>query len=219
MTSIAPPCHTRRSETTDSWITPKWLIDRLGPFDLDPCACDPQPWPCASRQYTEAENGLLRPWEGMVWCNPPYGKRATDWLNRLALHGNGIALVFARTETQAFFRDVWPRADLLLFMKGRLTFNRPDGSAPPTGHNSGGPSVLIAYGEQASRRLEENADLGAVTRLRDRDGERWRKLMDMAVYGGTWQSTPKAPVEHVWRFRPIMGPHANLIETIDNLGK
>lgn len=160
MNSIAPPNHTRRNNTTDSWITPKWLIDQLGPFDLDPCACIPQPWPCAGRQYTEEDNGLLLPWDGLVWCNPPYGRRTVDWLNRLALHGQGIALVFARTETRAFFQNVWPHASKLLFMKGRLTFHRPDGSSPPQGHNSGGPSVLIAYGDEAARRLTANHELG-----------------------------------------------------------
>jgi hypothetical protein len=95
--SIAPAAHTRSVLTTDSWITPRWLIDRLGPFDLDLCACTPQPWPCAARQYTEADNGLLMPWDGLVWLNPPYGRATGAWLNRLALHGEGIALVFART--------------------------------------------------------------------------------------------------------------------------
>lgn len=47
------------------------------------------------------------------------------------------------------------------------------------------------------------------------DARRFRKLMDLAVYGGTWGDKQ----EHVWRFRPIMGPHENLIEAIDNLGK
>lgn len=158
--SINPPNHTRTSQTTDDWITPKPLIDRLGPFDLDPCACIPQPWPCAARQYTIEDNGLLLPWDGLVWCNPPYGKATAAWLDRLAMHGSGIALVFARTETRMFFSSVWPRADMLLFLKGRLTFNRPDGSAPKTGHNSGGPSVLIAFGSVAVDRLEANAELG-----------------------------------------------------------
>jgi hypothetical protein len=162
MPSIAPPCHTRGTATTDSWITPKWLIDRLGPFDLDPCACIPQPWPCAARSYTEAENGLMMPWQGLVFANPPYGAAMADWLDRCALHGNAIALVFARTETRAFFKSVWPYASALLFLRGRLTFCRPDGSNPKTGHNSGGPSVLIAYGEQAAQRLADNADLGAL---------------------------------------------------------
>jgi hypothetical protein len=165
MSSIAPPSHTRREGlTTDDWITPKWLVDRLGPFDLDPCACIPQPWPCATRQYTIEDNGLMLPWEGMVWCNPPYGRSTAAWLDRLSLHGNGVALVFARTETSCFFGSVWPRASALLFLRGRLTFHYPLGNAPKAGHNSGGPSVLIAYGSAAAERLRANADLGALTK-------------------------------------------------------
>lgn len=160
--SIAPPSNTRNAHTTDSWITPKWLLDRLGPFDLDPCACDPQPWPCADQQYTE--NGLLLPWSGLVWCNPPYGRALGDWLNRCALHGNAIALVFARTETQAFFDNVWPFASCLLFLRGRVTFHYPDGSTPRNGANSGGPSVLIAYGKLAEDTLMENRDLGVIVK-------------------------------------------------------
>ena len=158
--SIAPPSHTRTDSTTDSWITPRFLIERLGPFDLDPCASIPQPWPCAAREFTIDDHGLLKPWHGFVWLNPPYGKALGAWLNRLAMHGNGIALVFARTETRAFFENVWGKASLLLFVRGRLTFARPDGSEAPLGHNSGGPSVLIGYGDEARHRLLANADLG-----------------------------------------------------------
>lgn len=160
---ISPPCHTRKvGVTTDSWITPKWLIDRLGPFDMDPCACNPQPWPTATRMITEAQDGLLCIWSGFVWCNPPYGSALGVWLNRLALHGNGIALVFARTETKAFFDSVWPFASRLLFLRGRLTFYRPTGERSPEGHNSGGPSVLIGYGQEAASRLTACRDLGAL---------------------------------------------------------
>jgi hypothetical protein len=159
---IAPPCHTRRADTTDSWITPKWLIEEIGPFDLDPCACDPQPWPCAARQFTQRDNGLILPWEGFVYCNPPYGQAAGNWLHRMATHNSGIALVFARTETRMFFRSVWPFASALLFLQGRLTFHYPDGSMPRNGANSGGPSVLIGYGKRARLRLETLGHLGAV---------------------------------------------------------
>lgn len=165
MTSIAPPCHTRRSSSTDSWITPKWLIDRLGPFDLDPCAAIPQPWPCATAEFTEVDGGLLLPWYGFVYLNPPYGKQTGTWLNRLALHGQGIALVFARTETRAFFQSVYPFASVLLFLRGRLTFHHPDGSPAPNGHNSGGPSVLVGYGKKAARRLRDNGGLGVCVRV------------------------------------------------------
>lgn len=162
----APPSHTRGDSTTDSWITPKWLLDRLGKFDLDPCACNPQPWPTAAKMLTIEDNGLLHwPWSGFVWCNPPYGKATSTWLNRMAMHNNGIALVFARTETRMFFQDVWPLASSLLFLKGRLTFCYPDGTEPRNGANSGGPSVLIGYGNEATTRLRACADLGAFINL------------------------------------------------------
>jgi hypothetical protein len=102
MSSIAPPAHSRIGVTTDSWITPDWLIQKLGPFDLDPCACVPQPWPCAERQFTADDDGLMRSWgAAFVYCNPPYGKQLGAWLNRMALHDNGIALTYARTDTRA----------------------------------------------------------------------------------------------------------------------
>jgi hypothetical protein len=79
-----------------------------------------------------------------VWCNPPYGLEAANWLNKLAEHGNGIALIFARTETKMFFDHVWKKADALLFIEGRLYFHRVNGEKAKA--NSGAPSVLIAYG-------------------------------------------------------------------------
>lgn len=136
---------------TDSWITPKHIIDAIGPFDLDPCACDPQPWPCAERSFTEADDGLSQPWEGRVWLNPPYGRQTGTWLAQLADYGRGTALVFARTETTMFVEQVWNRATAVLFLHGRLWFHRPDGSRGES--NAGGPSVLVAYGEQDAAHL------------------------------------------------------------------
>jgi phage N-6-adenine-methyltransferase len=156
--SIAAPQHTRGVTTTDSWITPKWIIDRLGPFDLDPCACDPQPWPTAWKMITESDDGLTAPWAGHVWCNPPYGKALGVWMSRMAQHNDGIALIFARTETKTFFDSVWPHAASVLFLRGRLTFHFPDGRKGKG--NSGGPSVLIGYGTLASEKLKQCHDLG-----------------------------------------------------------
>jgi hypothetical protein len=164
MASIAPPAHTRSKETTDDWITPKWLIERIGPFDLDPCESMTQPWPCAERGINVQQNGLLQPWSGSVWMNPPYGKRTNTWLEKLAAHGNGVALVFARTETRMFFDHVWPHYSAMLFLRGRLTFCFPDGKGSKAAHNSGGPSVLIGYGGRAAELLSECVDLGAIVR-------------------------------------------------------
>jgi len=93
---------------------------------------------------TEREDGFAAEWEGRVWLNPPYGPRAAGWLKRLAAHGQGTALIFARTETKMFHRYVWRAASGLLFLEGRLRFYKPNGIVGKA--NSGGPSVLIAYG-------------------------------------------------------------------------
>ena len=146
---------------TNNWISPPEFIADLGPFDLDPCGCVPQPWPTAETIW--CENGLLRRWFGRVWMNPPYGPDLGTWLRRLSEHGNGIAVTFARTETRAFFEWVWPVASGLRFLKGRPHFYRPDGSRA-TG-NSGGPVVLIAYGEAMASRLEASRLPGAYVRL------------------------------------------------------
>ena len=139
---------------TDDWITPKWIIDELGPFDLDPCESELQPWPCAREAYHKPM-GLLMPWHGRVWCNPPYGPQVADFLQRCRQHGNAIALVFARTETKAFFANVWGKADAVLFFRGRLRFHRADGSLPGGKYNAGAPSVLIAYGADNAESLRK----------------------------------------------------------------
>lgn len=146
----------------DEWLTPPHVLKPLGIFDLDPCAPINRPWDMANCHYTIADNGLAQEWFGRVWCNPPYGLEAAQWLDRLAEHGNGIALIFARTETRMFFDHVWRRADAVLFIEGRLHFHHVDGSRARA--NSGAPSCLVAYGENNVRKLDES-DLGMVIKL------------------------------------------------------
>jgi len=132
---------------TDIWLTPRHILDALGPFDLDPCSApDPQLWPTAATHYTLPIDGLSEPWFGRVWCNPPYGMMAWDWLRKLSAHGTGTALIFARTETTGFVEHVWNSADAVLFLHGRLHFHRPDGVRAKA--NAGAPSCLIAYGQR-----------------------------------------------------------------------
>jgi hypothetical protein len=140
-----------RAETT-TWLTPPEIIDALGPFDLDPCAApSPRPWPTATRHIELPEDGLEAEWSGHVWLNPPYSFAAWTWLAKLARHGDGIALIFARTETAGFVREVWGKATGVLFLHGRLYFHRPDGERAAA--NSGAPSCLVAYGDRAAERL------------------------------------------------------------------
>jgi len=137
---------------TDTWLTPPSIIHALGEFDLDPCTPPVMPWKTAKKRYTIADNGLISPWNGRVWLNPPYGSESAKWLSKLSDHGNGIALLFARTETKTFFDFIWDMADGVLFMKGRIHFVHPDGTPAP--HNSGAPTVLIGYGRNNADCLE-----------------------------------------------------------------
>jgi hypothetical protein len=76
----------------------------------------------------------------------------SPFLEKLATHpGGGVALVFARTETRAFFDHVWDKATGILFLKGRLKFHKPDGEI---GGTAGSPSVLIAYGDAEAEVLK-----------------------------------------------------------------
>ena len=93
----------------------------------------------------------MQKWVGRVWLNPPYGTQTATWLAKMVLHGNGIALIFARTETKMFFNYVWGEADALFFFKGRLKFYHSNGTK---GGTAGAPSVLIAYGDNNARILK-----------------------------------------------------------------
>ena len=128
----------------DEWLTPRYITDSLGPFDLDPCSPINRPWDTAVSYYTQLDDGLTKDWHGRVWCNPPYGTETKKWLAKLAMHGNGVALVFSRTETSTFFPNVWGKADSIFFFKGRLKFCDVNGQESGT---AGAPNCLIAYGK------------------------------------------------------------------------
>ena len=147
---------------SDTWLTPPNIVRALGPFDLDPCAApEPRPWATATTHYVKADDGLTKPWFGRVFMNPPYGRETARWMEKLAAHGHGTALIFARTETSMFFDHVWPYASALLFLEGRLHFHHADGTRAPD--NGGAPSVLIAYGQHDAEMLAASGLPGAYT--------------------------------------------------------
>jgi hypothetical protein len=153
----------RSATGKDEWLTPPEIIAALGEFDLDPCAPIVRPWPTARRHMTVEDDGLLLPWEGRVWCNPPYGTETSRWMAKMAAHGNGVALTFARTETRMFFESIWGKADAIMFLRGRLRFYNVDGTAP--GNSAGAPSVLVAYGESNAESLRLSGLNGYFVRL------------------------------------------------------
>lgn len=141
----------------DEWLTPPDILEALGPFDLDPCAPHPlvRPWDTAKNHYCKLHDGLNQQWFGRVWCNPPYGRKGFKWLNKLAEHGRGVALIFARTETIGFHEEVWNKATAVFFFKGRLRFHYISGEAKDVAN---APSCLVAYGAEEIPVLEKFQD-------------------------------------------------------------
>lgn len=144
-----------------TWLTPPEIVHGLGDFDLDPCVADNMPWNTAKRMVTKAEDGLSVDWDNQrVWCNPPYGRDAVPFLQRMARHaGGGLVLVFARTDTQAWQKWIFPYAHSILFVSGRIKFYRADGSA---GETSPAPSALVSYSEFDTEKIRELMKSGVV---------------------------------------------------------
>jgi hypothetical protein len=151
---------------SNEWYTPPGIFEALSiDFDLDPChPANRLPWIPAERTYCLADDGLSQPWEGRVWMNPPYGRQTGVWMERFVEHGNGIALVFARTETEWFHRNALS-VDLWCLIRGRLTFVDADGA--PAASNAGAPSMLLAVGTDCTDAVLQ-ANLGITVAVNQR---------------------------------------------------
>jgi hypothetical protein len=140
---------------SDEWYTPPEIFRALGlTFDLDPCSPGPGHWVPAKKIYTKADDGLALPWDGLVFMNPPFGGRNghVPWVERFLAHGNGVALVRAYTSA-GWFHDLMPRADLLLFPRGKTKFVKPDGSI---GKSPGSGVVFVGMGNEAVNALRRS---------------------------------------------------------------
>lgn len=83
-TNTEPQNH--QSENT--WFTPKYIIDALGPFDLDPCTVSYAPFRTAKTMVAHdfGYDGLIGEWHGDVWLNPPYGKQILPFIRKFIEH-------------------------------------------------------------------------------------------------------------------------------------
>lgn len=138
---------------SDEWYTPRHVFDALGEtFDLDVAAPIDGPRYVPARQWLTAhDDGLRFPWAGFVWMNPPFGGRnsLSRWMDRFFDHGNGIALTPDRTSAP-WWQDAAERADAILLTRGKVKFERPDGSI---GRSPGAGVTLWAAGDRASAAL------------------------------------------------------------------
>lgn len=162
-------------DSKDEWLTPPEIIEALGPFDLDPCAPIRRPWRTARRHYTVEDDGLSAPWEGRVWLNPPYGRETFKWMARMAEHRSGVALIFARTETKGFQREIFSKAHSVFFFAGRLFFYHVTGERAPASANA--PSVLVSYSEEDTDSISRSGLKGRLLFVGRQKAQKWKELL------------------------------------------
>ncbi len=132
------------SSKTDLWETPQDLFDRLNEefhFTLDVCAL-PENAKC-EKYYSPKQDGLKQSWNGVCWCNPPYGKQIGMWVRRAWLAsaaGSTIVMLLpARTDTKWFHEYCYNKKRVdVRFIKGRLKFGGCKNSAPF-------PSMIVIF--------------------------------------------------------------------------
>lgn len=141
-------------EYTNEWYTPKYFFDAFPEFDLDPCAPVKPLWKTAKNMFNIKDNGLELDWSkyGKVWLNPPYERPLiNNFLEKLSIHNNGIALIYTRMDTIMTQEFVLKKASAILFIKGRIAFYKPDGTK---GKPAGCGSMLVSYGEECKELLK-----------------------------------------------------------------
>lgn len=124
------------------WYTPPEIFVGIPlAFDLDPASPMNGPVTPCKRFLTLADDGLMSPWNGHVWLNPPYDRRMVNWIGRMNRHNDGIALLLARTDT-TWWHGM--SATTFLFLRSRVRFISPDPKKQKGSPTA--PSVLVAWG-------------------------------------------------------------------------
>ena len=123
----------------NEWYTPGEYLEAarvvMGRIDLDPASCaQANERVQAACYYALPENGLLLPWYGRVWCNPPYTQvrpghsSIKAWVEKaVSSYWSGqiveaICLVPADTSTQWFS---WLWEFVVCFPSRRIRFDIP----------------------------------------------------------------------------------------------
>ena len=155
-------------ESTEHY-TPQYILDAviecMGAIDLDPCSNSKEfpNVPAAARHYTIQDNGLVQPWEGRVFINPPFGPGVEVWFSKLyqeRLAGRtteAIVLWKSATETAAW-KTLTRLSCRVCFPSARIRFVGPQG-------NDTGPTfspALFYVGERLERFEKEFEGIGTV---------------------------------------------------------
>jgi hypothetical protein len=130
----------------DTWCTPKWITDALGPVDLDPCANE--------RSHVDAretyrldrgEDGLVLA-DGVftdqrVFINPPYSN-VRPWI--AAYKHTRFTFLLKLDPSTKWFAELFEATALILIPRGtRVQFEAPPGVPPEQANANPFPHALF----------------------------------------------------------------------------
>jgi hypothetical protein len=191
------------SSDSPEWYTPPAIIkavqEAIGWIDLDPCA-DPGKTVPALQHFTEADDGLTKPWSGRVYMNPPYGRTIKLWTTKLRDEieagrvVEAVALLPVRTDATWWhqLRPSW-----VCFFRGRLQFSGYENSAPF-------PSAAAYFGERPDKFRLAFAGMGEVYEYRDR----LVGPVESIPYKRRWKAGSAWTTEEGWHVRVVPGDKA-----------
>lgn len=167
---------------SNEWYTLPLYVDAarkvMGGIDLDPASCEKANRVIrATSFYTEEQNGLMQPWFGRVWLNPPYGRCKGSKDGKAISHQQAFAEKLQReysagTIEQAILlslgnpNSTWFQPLLSFytcFFHGHLHFYRPDGSEGDFGF----PLAFVYLGPNEARFIEVFSKFGRIVRAVD----------------------------------------------------
>jgi hypothetical protein len=164
----------RLANTSAEWFTPSRIVESVrevfgGEIDVDPASCDQANQTVKAKTYYSIDgDGLQHSWPGRVFLNPPHGKLAGDFVNRLLVQYEvgtttaAILLLNAHAFDNAWFQPLWDY--VLCFAAERVHFDRPDGGASAAPHGS----VFVYVGPDVTRFVRVFRQFGPVMRRCDR---------------------------------------------------
>jgi phage N-6-adenine-methyltransferase len=157
------------NQHNEQWFTPAEYVGLvravLGEIDLDPASHDvAQQTVGASVYFTEADDGLSKPWSGRVFLNPPYTQPTIEhFIDKLIDEFAAKRVTAAILLTHSFTGSEWFRkaamaSEAVCFTTGRIRFLSPEGDLAS-------PAVAQAFlyfGDNPNRFARTFAGVGLV---------------------------------------------------------
>lgn len=149
------------------WFTPRKYIEAvrevLGEIDLDPASCgEANQTVRANKFYSQENDGLLYPWMGKVFLNPPYGTDGPPFvkkLNKEYENGNvteAILLVNSRATDAEWFQPLYD--GLICFTDHRIDFDSLEEKSTSSTHGS----CFVYFGPNKKKFAEIFSQFGKV---------------------------------------------------------